>query len=285
MYSTTNMWGMPGGQATRQVTKVSNNLSEEEIKMLTATNEQFSLRLTQRDYYRGACNHRSADGLKDLCVTEPDGKLRCTICDYVFEPIDINSSEQDIIEAVQLLQNILQTIKMIYINMPAEAAREYFQIIPLLDKIPELFRIAVANFLKHENTNGWNTAERGQGTVQLFQMFNNMFNGGMMGGYTNSGMGDMMRGGGETESEPLYNARGEIVGYRPIQRTGTVDVQGGMYAGNPLLNGGRPVGAGSPEENPFVYKPTTKDFNMTGTGAAESGAPKEEVTASATLKA
>ena len=133
-----------------QPTKISNLLTEEEIRELQKNNENFSLGLTTMDTYRSACTHRQPDGLHDsLTYDRTTGIARCTICGYEFEPLDANTTYEEIVDYCHKLQNVLQTIKLMWPDIPA-SAREFFYSIGLIDKIPKLFEFAAKNFNKNE---------------------------------------------------------------------------------------------------------------------------------------
>lgn len=203
--------GMPG-----QAPKVMNILSDSEIKELQASTQQFSLGLTERESLQAACNHRSADGTQDTLVFDQNtGIARCTICGYEFRPIESDVSYESIKEAADRLVDILQTIKIMYTEIPAPAAREYFQIIPLIGKVPQLFEFAAKNFAKHEY-NAWSYQNHNMGGAAMFQNLSNIFGGGM---------------GGFQPQQP-YNA----------------------YAPQPQGFVGMPAGQPAPMGNPFGYQ-------------------------------
>ena len=157
------------------VPKVMNNLSQEEIKTLMAQTSQFSLGLTERESLQAACSHRTIDGTSDSLVYDPEtGKARCTICGYEFRPIEEGASYETIKEASDRIIDILQTIKIMYTDLPSNAAREYFQIIPLIAKIPQLFEFAAKDFNKHEY-NRWNYNNGNMGGMAMLQNLSNMF--------------------------------------------------------------------------------------------------------------
>ena len=191
-----NFTGVP----TQVQPKVMNALNDDEIKFLQSGQSQFSLGLTQREQLQGGCTHRLPGGASDSLTYDPiTGVARCTICGYEFRPVDADTSIEDITEAKDKIIDILQTIKLLYTDLPADAAREYFQIIPLLMKLPQLFEFAAKNFAKHElntwqyqqyqNMNGINLLTNlgnilGAGQVQYGQpMYQQPMMGGMAAGY------------------------------------------------------------------------------------------------------
>ena len=163
------------GYQPQQIPKVMNVLTNEEIKELQQSTSQFSLGLTSKEILQGACNHRSPDGTQDTLVFDQNtGIARCTICGYEFRPIEADTSYETIKDAADRLVDILQTIKIMYTELPAGAAREYFQIIPLIGKIPQLFEFAAKNFAKHEY-NAWSYQNHNMGGAAMLQNLNNIF--------------------------------------------------------------------------------------------------------------
>lgn len=172
-----NYQGMGG--ITPPMTKFSNNLTADEIKQLQQKVSQFSMGLTNEERLRGICNHRNADGTEDALVFDPQtGVATCTICGYEFRPIEPDVSLESISADVDRIVDILQTIKLMYVDLPADASREYFTIIPLIEKIPRLFEYAAKNMNKHE-LNNWMYRGGNMGAVAMFNNLNNMFGGGM----------------------------------------------------------------------------------------------------------
>lgn len=185
MFETSTMNGMPmmggynyQGMAQAQQ-KWSNVLTPEQISRLQKSENEFSLGITEEESLRARCNHRSADGTQDTLVYDPiTQEARCTICGYKFRPIEPNVSMEDINEDVARLLDLLQTIKLMYIDLPDQAAAEYFQIIPLIEKVPKLFEYAAKNMTKHETYN-WQYANRNMGAMNMFNNLQAIFSGGM----------------------------------------------------------------------------------------------------------
>lgn len=154
--------------------KFQNALTPEEINSIRARNEQFSLAISKEDQLKGLCTHRDVNGNESL-IANADGKtVTCAICGKVFEILQI--SDLEVAARTEEFLDVLQTIKLLYLDLPTEAAREYFQIIPLIEKIPGFYELATKNFLKHER---WQTNQfnGNPNTVNLY----NMLSGGGLG--------------------------------------------------------------------------------------------------------
>ena len=220
--------------------KIPNVLTEEEIKELRQTQDSFRLNLTTRETMQAACNHRLPDGTSDSLVFDPTtGTARCTICGYEFSPIDENTSIEEINDDVKRITNILQTIKLMYIDLPADASRSFFQIIPLIEKVPKLFEFAAKNFNKHE----FNSWQYNNGSVGAMTMLNNiqaMFNPGF------GGFGQPMYG--QPVQQPMMNPMQQPMYGQPVQPQPMMNPQAPMQ---PMQ---QPAGAGVvPGVNPFGY--------------------------------
>ncbi len=187
----------------QQAPKFTNPLTNEEIKMLRQKGEKFTLGLTQEEQLRGVCFHRDQNG--DTLVPNPDGTVRCTVCGHVFDPVN-GLTKEELEAAVAGVTDILQTIKMLYLDMPEEAAREYFQIIPLINKIPQLYERAAENFSRHENVNTFRFNGAPSASLLYNMLGSGSFNPGMMGGFQQQPMmGQPMMGQPMMGQQPMMN--------------------------------------------------------------------------------
>lgn len=156
--------------APQQQDRQKNFLSQAEIERLMKKQNQFSLALSEEDKLRAFCNHIRSDGSgKDALVQNPDGTYTCQICGYTFKPLDAQATTRESLQAaVNDIDDVLQTIKLLFIDLDPNVAKEYFQIIPLIEKIPDLFDLAVKNYSKHDNINLFVNGKRNLGTAQTF---------------------------------------------------------------------------------------------------------------------
>lgn len=157
-------------QAMANQPRQTNNLTEDEIQKVIAKESQFSLQITETERLRAICNHRKADGTGDAIVEDEDGNCVCQICGYKFRPIDPSTTLESLQASVNEVVDIAQTIKLLFINMNKDAAREYWMFIPLVEKLPGLFQMAVKDWKQHESFNNFGYNNRNMGTMNLFQM-------------------------------------------------------------------------------------------------------------------
>ncbi len=224
-----------GFQQPNQMAKISNSLTKEEIERLQKNVSQFSLAITEDERLRGICTHRSLDGATDALVEDENGLLRCTICGYQFKAANPDTTADQIQDAVNDIVDYLQTTKLMFMDLPQEAAREYYQIIPLIEKLPQLFEMAAKNMAKHDAAFGWNYQNPNMSSYSMFQNLANVFGGGMMG-----------------QAQPIY----------PQQPQPNPAFMGGAPAGYPNAAYGPSNGFGypqgyNPQNNGFAYTPTT----------------------------
>lgn len=221
------------------VQKHNNALTADQIKKLQQNVSQFSLALTEEEYLRAICTHRNAEGTADTLVYDPmTGMARCTICGYEFKPVDANVSKEEVKGIVDDIINVLQTTKLMYIDLPAEAAAEYYPIIALLNKAPQLFEFAAKNLTKHE-ANNWQFATQNVGAMNMLNNLQSMFAGGM-----------------PMQPQGTY-APQQMMG-QPVPN---------MPAGYPTAAYGNPAmsnGFGYPGANPAMgYQPQTANYQFT----------------------
>lgn len=168
------------GMQPNQIPQVKNNLSQEEIQKLMKKENEFSLALTETEVLRAQCNHRwneARNGQFDAIVEGPDGVCRCAICGYEFEPVDMSTTEDSLKEVVKNTLDVLQTIKLLYLDMPATTAKEYYKIIPLIERIPKLFEMACKSYAKYDSTGMYGFNNKNMNTMQLYNMLANVLNG------------------------------------------------------------------------------------------------------------
>lgn len=230
-------------------TKQGSTLSQEENQKLLRKENQFSLALTEIEMLKGICNHRTQDGTGDTLIQCPDGSVRCSVCGYEFMPVDSQTGREEIQEATKLIVDILQTIKLLYIDMPIATQREFFQIIPLIEKVPQLFELAVKNFSKHENFGNWGFKGQNMSAMNLFSMLSGALSDPnvMMGGAPQMGM---PMGGMPQYGNPAMNPQmGMPMGGMPMSN-------GFGFVGNPQMTvptGGMP--GYNPQTSGWQYNP------------------------------
>lgn len=270
-----------GAQPQQMVTR-PNVLTAEEIESLQKKGAEFSITISNEERMRSICNHRSADGSQDTLVEDPaTGQFVCQICGYKFNALDPNTSYEDIRDAINKVEDIMQTTKMLYVDFPQDAAREYWQTIALLEKLPQLFQFAAKNFMKHES-NTWNFRNGNMNSFQMYQNLMNAFGGGMMAGY-NPSMSAPMGGGMPMGTNPMYGSTPSMGAPMGAPMGGANPVFTGVSNGFGQV-GAAPVMPGyTPDPNvagyQFTPNPATTPAEPTITPVAPVAEPTETVTA------
>ena len=165
------------GVPTQNAPVIKNNLTDEEIQKLVQKENQFSLNVTETERLRAACSHRWQGGLQDSIAEDEEGNCVCQICGYKFVPVDTSTTPDSLQEYVNNIIDVLQTIKMLYIDMPEDVAREYFVIIPLIEKIPKLFELAAKSWSRYSNFTPYGYNARNMNTMQMFNMLSGVLSG------------------------------------------------------------------------------------------------------------
>lgn len=270
-----NQFGMgmvPNQQQT--MPKTGNWLSAEKYALLQKRVSQFKLSVTEEELAKGQCNHYYSNGSSAL-VNDQDGSGGCTcaICGTHFTSRDF--SQQDVENATQNVLDILNTIKIMYLSLDPNTAIEYFQIIPFIEKIPQLYNIACADFRKYEGVDSFVPGAQ-QNPFNIFNMMinpgfgmqqpmypnNNGFNMGQPGTPVqpqNPQTASMYPNGGFAQMNPQYGnplyAAPATPGYVPQSQGYSMNAQG---AAAPTVNTNMPVQPHATQASP-VEAPVTVD--------------------------
>jgi hypothetical protein len=233
-----------------QPPKRSNVLSDEQIATLRQKGVGFTLALTKEEILRGQCNHLDENGNPSY-VTNPDGSTTCTICGHTWRSIDTTKDKVE--EAVQVILDILQTTKIMYVNMPEQASREFFQIIPMIEKIPQLYQVASDNFRSYEG----NYAGYMNGSANPFALFNSAIG--------NQGYANMWQ----------YQQVQPQMYQQPVQQMGYPQMQYQQPVQQPVYQ--QPAGVNPFDNNSYAaqqgYAPQTQGFTYNPGQPAQNPTP------------
>lgn len=122
-------------------------LTNEQIAKLRNNSKAFDMKVEPDDLLRAACTHREKNGNPTL-IQNNDGSYTCTICHETFRMPEVG--QEEVQASVDTVINMLQTIKSVYLDAPDRLIVEFFQLIPLLKKIPQLWAASVKNFAMYD---------------------------------------------------------------------------------------------------------------------------------------
>ena len=95
------------------------------------------------------CNHVAPDG-REATHMLPDGRCECDICHKIWDPT-IRTKEQ-IQESVDNVVSCMQNIKLANV-LPVQTMRDYFPMIPLIEKLPQLYDYSMKQIDRQINGN------------------------------------------------------------------------------------------------------------------------------------
>jgi hypothetical protein len=235
--------------------KTGNWLSAEKRAILQKGISQFKLSVTDEEMAKGQCNHYDQNGVSAL-IPDADGSggYTCSICGTHF--VSRNYTPEEVKSIVDETLNVLNTIKIMYLSLDPNAALEYFQIYPFIEKIPQLYNIALQDFKKYEGVGDFVPSNN----MNPFNMFAAMSNPGF--GY---GMNMM---------QPQYGYQQQPMGmgYGQPQMMPQGNMNTGYAQANPTFNPiyGQPQMAPgmAPQQPVNAYQPQTQGYSMNAMGAA-----------------
>ena len=171
-------YGNPGvmnyGYNQPKMPNFTNPLTPEDMNLLKQKAPQFSLAVSQIDNLKSICTHRDKNG--ETLITNPDGSVTCSICHSTFKPI--NAKPETVEQIFRAAIDALETIKIMYMDIPDDVTRGYFQMIPFLEKGPQLYKVALEHYNKYSNPSVINRDYNNAGNT--FALFSQMMNPGMV---------------------------------------------------------------------------------------------------------
>ena len=165
-----NYQGMNYGYARPNLPNPTNPLTKEEMATLKQKAPQFTLAVDQVTALKAICTHRDQNG--DTLLSNPDGTATCTICGTTFRPV--NATVEDVAQIFQSAIDCLETMKIMYLDIPNDVTKGYFQMIPFLEKAPQLYKIALDHYSRYGNTSVMGRDYNANGNA--FALYNALMN-------------------------------------------------------------------------------------------------------------
>lgn len=222
------------GYAPQQMARaqMTNPLTDEEKKLLQQQDDSFDLKIKPEDLAKAVCTHKDPASGTFATIANPDGSVTCKICHATFRPNDVD--EEFVEKAVDSIINTLQTCKMIGVDLNNDVVRQFFAIMPYLEKVPKLYKMVSKLFYKYNQQNPVMPNNAGQNIVGAFNMLTNpaVPIGGMQYGYNPY----------PQQQTPFMNMQNNMVGGNPFYQ------QPPMNGFNPYMNApqGQMNGMGMP---------------------------------------
>ncbi len=136
---------MPKVAATQPITP-------EMSKMLHQNSDVLSVKISAIDNIKAQCTHKNpSTGVISLITLNNGDRVRCSVCGEEWDILSPDTSPEDIKVICDKMVAVLQTEKAYHVNAPVEFTKEFYQIINLLKRVPEVWRTATSDFLTHEN--------------------------------------------------------------------------------------------------------------------------------------
>lgn len=153
------------------VNKASLNAEElQRIRNVNGNRKQLSLAVEDVDVLRVCCNHKNENGV-DLVqpVNDGSGDVYCPQCGYRWNP-DMMTKEE-VMELVDKLLNQMQNSKWVG-DFGREFIREFYAIMAILPKYPDIHEYAMNTINKYYNANNMYTAQ----DANVYGAYNSLLN-------------------------------------------------------------------------------------------------------------
>lgn len=242
------MMGSMYGQNKVVVPQNTQPLTQAEQNELKKKSPAFTTELTRDELLRSYCTHRNKDG--STLVENSDGTVTCAICGETIVFPANGYTKEEVHEIVTKFRNLLNVIKCQYFDIPPQIVKEFFQIMPYVEKVPELYNLAMQNFNSYNrNANmGGTNPVLGTDNYNFWNSFD-MFHG--------AGNGMVMNNGGMMMNGMPMNPQ-------QVMQANMVNGGGMVMGGNPFFTTGQPQQVMNNMGQPNAQVPNTNNQQQAG---------------------
>ena len=158
--------------ATGQIqTPINQNaLTQDEIQRLRSLRPSgmLNLQVSEDDILRACCTHCDRGQSLVQRLDDGSGDLYCPLCGARWQNLEYNKDE--VRELCDKLLDAMNTVKWTG-DLPTNIVREYFTMMPLINKFPDLFEYASKNMAKMLNQRGYFDAQN----ANIYAQYNSLF--------------------------------------------------------------------------------------------------------------
>lgn len=225
---------------------MTQGLTQEELDSLRKTGGGFTTRVSDEELKRSFCAHRTA---KNFTVeTDDEGNYTCALCGVKFKPF--TGSTEEATELVNKVNDLIETAKLQAIKLSPQTIREYFQIQPLLKRLPQLYDMSKRDFVNSLSFNDpYNYGYENNGFNAYYNMVtmgNGFYDPAMMGYQPPMGQMNYQPPMGQGYQQPM----GQQMNYQPPMGQGYQQPMGQQMPQG-QMNYQQPMGQVANQENAF----------------------------------
>lgn len=237
--------------------------TREDEEVFKKTGGGNDLTITELDGSIARCNHKDQNGMDTIIILDPEtAHYKCAKCgtEWFMRKNELDAFPQMLDDFVGVALDILQTIKVTWLNPPLKFAQAAYEFEAVLKKFPAMYRAAKAEFDKISNlTNN---------QVYAFQN-NNMYNDPKLTQFF-GGAGNMMGMGavpqqGYYYQQPMNNP--QYCGQQPMYQPMMSQPMMPSSMNQPMPTGGTMLPPANAGQSPFVQGgvvPTSPEIGMGG---------------------
>lgn len=154
MTANTYPYVQPQGYAygPRPQPRCTQPVTAEMSRMLHQNDDILSVKISKTESIKNQCTHKEPGTGRLSLIQNADGSYTCRTCGETFNLITDPKDEID--KAVKTLIDTMQTIKTMYLDIPEDFTKEFFQSISLIKNLKPLYDRASKNFSMYEGYAG-----------------------------------------------------------------------------------------------------------------------------------
>lgn len=127
----------------RRIPTPTVSLSRDEMEYLQKCGIDSSIKISKYERIKAKCVHRDENG-ETLKENKKEGTVTCSICNSSFEMK--NYSDEEIEKIIKDVIGLCERIKIMYLTIPTEHVNFLAKLIPNIEKLKNLYKIAENNY-------------------------------------------------------------------------------------------------------------------------------------------
>lgn len=126
-------------------------ITPEMSKMLNQNSDVLSVKISAIDNIKAQCTHKNPSSGAISLINLENGRCHCSVCGEEWNIMDTNISIDEVKRICDNMISVLQSIKTYHVNAPVDFTKEFYQIINLIKRVPDVWNTATSDFLQHES--------------------------------------------------------------------------------------------------------------------------------------
>lgn len=143
------------GYGPKPTPKFTQPVTAEMSKLIHQQDNALDIKISKTDFIKNQCTHKEpGTGVPSVVQINPEDPslVVCRTCGETFHVME--NVNDEINNLAERLIDVMQTVKLMYVDAPEDFIKEFFQCISLIKKLPKIWEKASSDFTTYEQYSG-----------------------------------------------------------------------------------------------------------------------------------